>query len=122
MTQASNAGRKPFIVNMDVIQAYAELTQDFNPLHLDPEFAEKTAMQGVIAHGTMSLGLLIMQAFESLAPEAEALEFDVRFVSPVRPGDTPVVNLGEAGASGVQAVSVCGVDNHEYLKGTLNIK
>ena len=40
------------------ILAYAELTGDFNPIHVDPEFAAKTPMGGVIAHGTLSLNLI----------------------------------------------------------------
>ena len=48
----------PFSVTQDSIRTYAEITGDYNPLHLDEEFAAKTPMKGVIAHGTMSLSLI----------------------------------------------------------------
>jgi acyl dehydratase len=71
------------------IRAYAELTQDFNPIHLDPAFAATTPMQGVIAHGTMSICLLWQALFRSFGADAfQDLELDIRFVRPVRVGET----------------------------------
>lgn len=75
-------------VDREVIAAYAELTGDFNPIHLDAEFAAKTPMGGVIAHGTMSVGL-IWQALEmSLGRDMlPNVTLDIRFIKPVRLGD-----------------------------------
>jgi 3-hydroxybutyryl-CoA dehydratase len=71
------------------IRAYAELTQDFNPIHLDPAFAAATPMRGVIAHGTMSICLLWKALFRSFGAGAfHELELDIRFVRPVRVGET----------------------------------
>ncbi len=50
------------------IRRYAELTGDFNPIHVDPEFAATTPFGGVIAHGTMSLNLIWQAAAASLGP------------------------------------------------------
>jgi len=75
-------------VEPDVIRAYAELTDDYNPIHLDPEFAAKTPMGGVIAHGTMSICLLWQALFRSVGPDAfAALDLDIRFLKPVRGGE-----------------------------------
>jgi 3-hydroxybutyryl-CoA dehydratase len=70
------------------IRAYAELTDDFNPIHLDADFAAKTPMGRPIAHGTMSLGL-IWQCLGQNFPAAALgrLALDVRFVKPVYIGD-----------------------------------
>jgi len=35
-------------VSADAIKAYAGITGDFNPIHVDPEFAAKTPMGGDI--------------------------------------------------------------------------
>ncbi|GAA4403559.1 MaoC family dehydratase [Quisquiliibacterium transsilvanicum] len=80
-------------VDMPAILAYAEITGDFNPLHVDPVFAATTPMGGVIAHGTMSLNL-VWQAIASTFGAAVAARsaIDVRFVRPVRVGD--VVEAG----------------------------
>lgn len=75
-------------IDQSVIAAYAELTNDFNPIHLDPEFAAKTAMGGVIAHGTMSIGLIWQALEKSLGSETlPKIQLDIRFIKPVRLGD-----------------------------------
>jgi 3-hydroxybutyryl-CoA dehydratase len=76
-------------VDRATIGLYAELTADFNPIHLDPEFAARTPMGGIIAHGTLSMNLIV-QALEAAlgAGAARDLTLDVRFVKPVREGDT----------------------------------
>jgi acyl dehydratase len=76
-------------VDSERIWRYAELTHDANPIHLDPDFAARTPMGGIIAHGTMSLNLIWQSLTASLSPEAiQNLMLDVRFVRPVRIGDT----------------------------------
>lgn len=75
-------------VTQQAVQAYAELSCDFNPIHLDEEFAASTAMGGVIAHGTMSLNLIwqsLTSTFGEGAPWGAKLT--ARFVLPVRIGD-----------------------------------
>lgn len=79
-------------ITLDVSEAlisdYAGITGDYNPIHVDPEFAAQTEMGGVIAHGTMSLNLIWQALEKTLGAEALALlDLDVRFRRPVRPGD-----------------------------------
>ncbi|MFP5461371.1 MAG: MaoC family dehydratase [Gammaproteobacteria bacterium] len=82
-------------VDMPAILAYAEITGDFNPLHVDPVFAATTPMGGVIAHGTMSLNLLWQAIARTFGAELAANSaIDVRFARPVRVGD-----LVEAGGT-----------------------
>ncbi|MGB6936537.1 MAG: MaoC family dehydratase, partial [Xanthobacteraceae bacterium] len=45
-------------VDRTAIRRYADVTDDHNPIHLDPDFAAKTPMGGIIAHGMLSLSLL----------------------------------------------------------------
>ena len=54
----------------------------------DPEFAEKTEMKGIIAHGTMSLNMIWRSLRQTLGNDAIAgTRIDVRFVRPVREND-----------------------------------
>lgn len=70
------------------IRAYAELTDDFNPIHLDADFAAKTPMGRPIAHGTLSLGLIWQCLGLNFPAEVlGTLALDVRFVKPVYIGD-----------------------------------
>lgn len=82
-------------VDRAAIRLYAEITHDFNPIHVDPEFARQTAMGGIIAHGMLSLNLVWQSLRASVGDEASAgAVLDVRFVRPVREDD--VVTAGGA--------------------------
>ena len=84
-TRPSELSVTTLTVTPAAIEAYAHLTQDFNPIHLDPVFAARTPMGGVIAHGTMSIGLIWRALQQSLSPEDFLrVRLDVRFVKPVR--------------------------------------
>ncbi|HRO57605.1 MAG TPA: MaoC family dehydratase [Burkholderiaceae bacterium] len=107
----------------DVIRAYGELTDDFNPIHIDPEFAAKTPMGGCIAHGTMSICLLWQSMFRSFGDgAAQRVELDVRFVKPVRVGET--IHAGgelESADSQTYRVWVRGDDGVDRLVGTARL-
>lgn len=110
-------------VEMSSILAYAELTEDFNPIHVDPAFASTTPMGGVIAHGTMSLCLLWAAIFRSFSgPALSAPELDVRFVKPVRVGDLLQAG-GEVDAEdpNLYKVWVRGGDGADRIVGTLRV-
>jgi 3-hydroxybutyryl-CoA dehydratase len=77
-------------MSQSMIMAYAEVSGDFNPLHVDPDFAGKTKFGGTIAHGHIAVSwlcemLLIWRKGDFL--KGGKLE-GVRFVAPIRPGDT----------------------------------
>lgn len=76
-------------VDQELITRWAELSGDFNRLHVDEAYARDTPFKGTIAHGPMSLAFLnelMMSCFgEGWAVGGRLL--DVRFVAPIRPGD-----------------------------------
>lgn len=75
-------------VSEDEINQYAAITDDYNPIHLDADFAGRTPMGGVIAHGTMSLGLIWQMLRKNFGSERVGkAELSIRFTRPVRPGD-----------------------------------
>ncbi|MEJ2740873.1 MAG: MaoC family dehydratase, partial [Dehalococcoidia bacterium] len=69
------------------IELYAEASKDFNPIHIDPEYAKKTALGGTIAHGMLSLSY-ISELMCSVFNESWLSNgtLDVRFKTPARPG------------------------------------
>ena len=71
------------------IELFARATGDFNPVHLDQAYAEKTLFKGRIAHGILSLGL-ISSVFGNILPGHGSiyLSQEVKFLAPVRIGDT----------------------------------
>lgn len=75
-------------ITQDRINAYAGITGDPNPIHLDAAFAAKTEMGGIIAHGTLSMNLILRAMAATFGPDAcDGAEMDIRFVKPVRVDD-----------------------------------
>ena len=76
------------LVDRQSITDYAVLTNDFNPIHVDPGFAANTPFGDVIAHGTMSVALIWQSLAKTLGDSAIAgMVLDIRFFKPVRVGD-----------------------------------
>lgn len=105
---------------MDKIHQYAEIVDDFNPIHVDPEFAASSPMGGVIGHGTMSLAL-IWQSLRATfdADRVEGAELKIRFVKPVRVDDTLTAG-GEIGDEGYN-VWVRNQAGDDVIKGVAKI-
>jgi 3-hydroxybutyryl-CoA dehydratase len=76
-----------------VIDAWAQLSGDHNPLHVDPVYAATTRFGGTIAHGHLALAYMqraMLDLFGRRWLHGGALE-GVRFTAPVRPGEEYVV-------------------------------
>jgi len=69
------------------IKLFAEVSGDFNPVHVSEEYAKKTFFGGRIAHGVIPIGLL-SAAMAKLPGLVIFLSQSVRFLKPVRIGDT----------------------------------
>lgn len=73
----------------DDIGAFARLTGDHNPLHVDEAFAVRSRFGRRVAHGLLSAGLVSAVLGTRLpGPGAIYLQQTLRFVRPVYPGDT----------------------------------
>lgn len=74
------------------VLAFAGLSGDFNPLHLDAEFARTAPFGERVAHGLLTLAISSGQQNQLGLFEGTALAFlgmdRVRFTGPVRFGDT----------------------------------
>ena len=73
----------------DVV-AFAQVTGDTNPLHLDEAYAARTRFRKRIAHGMLSAGFISAALGTRLAPQATVvyLSQEMRFQRPVAIGDT----------------------------------
>ena len=77
------------------IALYAEASGDFNPIHVDREYAERTQFGSTIAHGMMVAAIVseaMAIAFGRLWADGGRMR--LRFKAPVYPGDT-VTAFGE---------------------------
>ena len=80
------------LVDQAAIDTFAEVTQDRQFIHVDPEAAAKTPFGGTVAHGFLTLSLLSRMAEDAmLRPEGVKMGVNyglehVRFLAPVRSG------------------------------------
>jgi 3-hydroxybutyryl-CoA dehydratase len=71
------------------IQRYAEASGDYNPVHVDEEYARTTLFGGTIAHGMLVLAYLSEMMAAAFGDDWLAGgRLKVRFRAPARPGDT----------------------------------
>ncbi|HEY7624523.1 MAG TPA: MaoC family dehydratase [Candidatus Limnocylindria bacterium] len=76
------------------IETFARLSGDRNPVHFDDAFARRIGFEGHIAHGAVTASLLsAVLGMDLPGPGSVFLEQRVRFLKPVRPGDTIVASL-----------------------------
>jgi 3-hydroxybutyryl-CoA dehydratase len=79
-------------VVQEEINLYARASHDYNPIHIDPEFARNTAAGGTIAHGMLVLAYVSRMMTDSFGKSwLDGGRFNIRFKAPARPGD--VLNI-----------------------------
>jgi acyl dehydratase len=78
------------------IARYAGAVGDFNPIHVDEEFARVAGMPSVIAHGPLTLTLAIDALVAQVGADA-LRRFDARLRAPVVPGDALTVTPSDDG-------------------------
>ena len=69
------------------IDAYAEVSGDFNPLHVDPDFARTTPFGSTIAHGTISAAFITRYLVQDLGWQGRLRRLEYKLIAAVRPGD-----------------------------------
>jgi acyl dehydratase len=80
------------LVDQQAIDAFADVTQDHQFIHVDPEAAASTPFGGTVAHGFLTLSLLSRMAVDAmLRPDGIRMGVNygfekVRFIAPVRSG------------------------------------
>ena len=77
------AAEKTMAVSAEKINAFAELSGDFNPVHVDAEYAATTMFGKRIAHGALSASLISAILGNDLpGPGAIFVELNMRFRKP----------------------------------------
>jgi acyl dehydratase len=81
-----------FAIDQDRIDRFADVTEDHQFIHVDPVRAAGSPFGGTIAHGMLTLSLIV-HLCERLAPDIDGLQmvinygFDkIRFAAPVKVG------------------------------------
>ena len=80
-------------VTQEKINLYAQASKDFNPIHIDEDFAKKTPLGGTIAHGMLILAYVSQMMTDAFGRSwLIGGKLNVRFRTPARPGDTITVS------------------------------
>jgi 3-hydroxybutyryl-CoA dehydratase len=85
---------RDFHIDVETIEAFAKVSGDFNPIHMDEDFAKNTAFKGRIAHG-MLMAAYISASLSSYLPGVGAIYVSqtMKFKRAIRPGDDVTVHL-----------------------------
>jgi acyl dehydratase len=78
-------------MTQDRVNEFADVTEDHNPIHVDPDFAKKTPFGGTIAHGFLTLSMLapISQQLLNVTGATASINYGtdkVRFPAPLPVG------------------------------------
>lgn len=106
--------------------AFAEVTGDNNPVHLDEAYASTTPFGGRIAHGMLSAGYISAVIGTKLpGPGAIYLSQALRFRRPVKIGDTVVAHAEitaiDTDRARVTLKTVCSVAGKAVVEGEAEI-
>ena len=81
-----------FTIDQTRVDKFADLTEDWQYIHVDPDAAKKTPFNGTIAHGFLTVSLLSAMYYDAV-PMIEGSKLGVnygfdklRFLSPVKVG------------------------------------
>ncbi|QDP25641.1 MaoC family dehydratase [Bradyrhizobium cosmicum] len=81
-----------YLIDQPRIDTYADVTEDHQFIHVDPERAKETAFGTTIAHGFLTMSMMSVMSYEVMPAIAGTTMgvnygFDkLRFISPVRSG------------------------------------
>lgn len=80
-------------ISQEKINRYAEASQDFNPIHIDTDYARKTPLGGTIAHGMLILAYVSQMMTAAFGRHwLCGGKLNIRFKAPARPGDTITIS------------------------------
>jgi 3-hydroxybutyryl-CoA dehydratase len=81
--------KKERFVTDELVRAFADVSGDYNPIHLDEEFARTTRFRRRIAHGMLSGAFIsAVLGYEMTEKKIVYLSQTLKFTAPVFIGDT----------------------------------
>ncbi len=76
-------GSRVFTFTRDSLVKYAGASGDFNPIHYRDDFAKSVGLDGVLAHGMLTMGAAVQVAVDWVGDAAAIADYGVRFTKPV---------------------------------------
>lgn len=76
-------GSEVFTFTRDSLVRYAGASGDFNPIHYRDDFAKSVGLDGVLAHGMLTMGAAVQVAVNWVGDAGKVIDYGVRFTKPV---------------------------------------
>lgn len=76
-------GSKEFLLTRDSLVRYAGASGDFNPIHYRDDFAKSVGLDGVLAHGMLTMGVAVQVVADWIQDPGKIVDYGVRFTKPV---------------------------------------
>jgi acyl dehydratase len=76
-------GTSEFSLTRDSLVRYAGASGDFNPIHYRDDFAQSVGLDGVLAHGMLTMGAAVQVAVDWVGDAGKVIDYGVRFTKPV---------------------------------------
>ena len=73
-------------ITRSALKLYADASGDFNPIHIDSNFAKKVGMKDVFAHGMLIMAYL-GRALTNIIPQSNLKNLNTKFCSITNIGD-----------------------------------
>ena len=72
-----------FTLSRDSLVRYAGASGDFNAIHYRDDVARSVGLPGVLAHGMLTMGLVVQPVIDWIGDPGRVLDYQVRFTRPV---------------------------------------
>lgn len=76
-------GSIEFLLTRDSLVRYAGASGDFNPIHYRDDIAKSVGLDGVLAHGMLTMGAAVQVAVDWIGDPGRIVDYGVRFTKPV---------------------------------------
>lgn len=76
-------GSIEFLLTRDSLVRYAGASGDFNPIHYRDDVAKSVGLDGVLAHGMLTMGAAVQVAVDWIGDPGKVIDYGVRFTKPV---------------------------------------
>ncbi len=83
LTVGEVVAEKTYHLTRDSLVRYAGASGDFNPIHYRDDIATSVGLDGVLAHGMLTMGLAVQPVVEWLGTRGWVVDYQVKFTKPV---------------------------------------
>lgn len=83
LTVGDTLAAKTYHLTRDSLVRYAGAAGDFNAIHYRDDVAKAVGLDGVLAHGMLTMGIAVQPVVEWLGDRGTVTDYQVRFTKPV---------------------------------------